>query len=139
MMNCSWRMRLPAIGGSALYWTGDFVCAWAALRVFGVHLPLLPLLLGYATGFASDLLPLPAGGAGGVDAAMTGGFVLAGAPLSAALLAAVTFRVFNFWLPAVVAVPSLLWVRGLRERLEGIAAARQAVAANATRGSDPRR
>ena len=34
-----------------------------------------------------------AGGAGGVDAAMTGGFVLAGAPLGAALLAAVTFRV----------------------------------------------
>ena len=55
---------------------------------------------------------------------MTGGFVLAGAPLGAALLAAVTFRVFSFWLPALVAVPSMLGVRGLRDRLHEIAAQR---------------
>ncbi len=117
-------LRRRALGGSVVFWAGDVLCAWAALRAFGARVGLGPLLLGYATGYVSEALPLPAGGAGGVDAAMTGGFVLAGAPLGAALLAAVTFRVFSFWLPALVAVPSMLGVRGLRERLHEIAAER---------------
>jgi glycosyltransferase 2 family protein len=117
-------LRRRALGGSVVFWAGDLLCAWAALRAFGARVGLGPLLLGYATGYVSEAVPLPAGGAGGVDAAMTGGFVLAGAPLGAALLAAVTFRVFSFWLPALIAVPSMLGVRGLRDRLQEIAAQR---------------
>jgi uncharacterized membrane protein YbhN (UPF0104 family) len=117
-------LRRRALGGSLVFWAGDAVCAWAALRAFGVRVGVGPLLLGYATGYLSEAIPLPAGGAGGVDAAMTGGFVLAGAPLGAALLAAVTFRLFSFWLPALVAVPSMLGARGLRNRLQAIAAQR---------------
>jgi putative heme transporter len=119
-------LRRRAFGGSLVFWAGDALCAWAALRAFGVRVGVGPLLLGYATGYVSEAVPLPAGGAGGVDAAMTGGFVLAGAPLGAALLAAVTFRIFNFWLPALVAVPSIVGARGLRDRLEEIAAQRGA-------------
>jgi uncharacterized membrane protein YbhN (UPF0104 family) len=52
---------------------------------------------------------------------MTGGFVLAGAPLSAALLGAVAFRVFNFWLPALVAAGSAIGARGLRQQLHEVA------------------
>jgi uncharacterized membrane protein YbhN (UPF0104 family) len=70
------------------------------------------------------MIPLPAGGAGGVDAALTGGFTLAGVPLSSALLAAVTFRVFTFWLPAVLALGSVFQVGSLRRRLQEIAAER---------------
>jgi uncharacterized membrane protein YbhN (UPF0104 family) len=117
-------LRRRAFGGTLVYWAGDVVCAWAALRAFGAHVRIGPLLLGYATGYASEAVPLPAGGAGGVDAAMTGGFVLAGAPLGAALLAAVTFRLFTFWLPALVAVPSIAGARGLRDRLREVAATR---------------
>jgi uncharacterized membrane protein YbhN (UPF0104 family) len=119
-------LRRRAFGGSFLFWVGDLLCAWAALRAFGVRVGVGSLLLGYATGYVSEAVPLPAGGAGGVDAAMTGGFVLAGAPLGAALLAAVTFRVFSFWLPALVAVPSMLGARSLRDRLHEIAAQRGA-------------
>jgi uncharacterized membrane protein YbhN (UPF0104 family) len=104
-----------------VFWAGDVLCAWAALRAFGAQVGLGALLLGYATGYVSEAVPLPAGGAGGVDAAMTGGFALAGAPLGAALLGAVTFRVLNFWLPALVAVPSMLGAPGLRDRLREIA------------------
>ncbi|HTX09081.1 MAG TPA: lysylphosphatidylglycerol synthase domain-containing protein [Solirubrobacteraceae bacterium] len=117
-------LRRRALGGSLLFWAGDLLCAWAALRAFGARVGVAPLLLGYATGYVSEAVPLPAGGAGGVDAAMTGGFVLAGAPLGAALLGAVTFRVFSFWLPAMVAVPSMLGARGLRDRLQEIAVRR---------------
>jgi hypothetical protein len=38
----------------------------------------------------------------------------------------VTFRVFNFWLPAVPAIISVMTVRGLREQLQEIARERVA-------------
>jgi uncharacterized membrane protein YbhN (UPF0104 family) len=116
--------RARALGGAAVFWAGDLLCAWAALRAFGANLSLAPLLLAYSTGLVAEGLPLPAGGSGSVDAALTGAFALVGVPLSEALLAAVTFRVFNFWLPALVAGVSLIAFAGLRRRLEQIADAR---------------
>lgn len=120
------RAKVRAVSGGVVYWAGDLVCAWAALRAFGTTLGLAPLLVGYTTGYLAEALPLPAGGSGGVEAAMTGSFVLAGAPLDGALLGAVTFRVFNFWLPAVPAIISVMTVRGLREQLQEIARERVA-------------
>ena len=119
-------VRARAVSGGTLYWVGDLLCAWAALRSFGTTLGVAPLLVGYTTGYLAEALPLPAGGSGGVEAAMTGGFVLAGAPLDGALLGAVAFRVFNFWLPAAPALVSVFTVRGLRERLQQIARERVA-------------
>jgi uncharacterized membrane protein YbhN (UPF0104 family) len=118
--------RRRAVGGAAVFWAGELLCAWAALRAFGASVGLAPLILGYTTGYLATGLPLPIGGAGSVDAALTGGFVLAGAPLSSALLAAVAFRVFSFWLPALAALLSVATLSGLRERLQAIAEARRA-------------
>ena len=118
------RLVVRAVGGAALFWAGELLCAWAALRAFGTSVAVLPLLLGYTTGYVSLGLPLPVGGAGSVDAAMTAGFVLAGAPLGAALLGAIAFRLFSFWLPAIWAVLSLATLRGLRARLHAVAEAR---------------
>jgi uncharacterized membrane protein YbhN (UPF0104 family) len=117
-------VRLRAVGGAAMFWVGELICAWAAIRAFGASVAPLPLLLGYTTGYVANGLPLPVGGAGGVDAALTGGFVLAGVPLSAALLGAVAFRVFSFWLPALIAVASVATMHGLRSRLRRIARTR---------------
>ena len=114
-------LTVRACGGAALFWSGELLCAWAALRAFGVTVGVAPLLLGYTTGYVSMGLPLPAGGSGSVDAAMTAGFVLAGAPLSGALLGAIAFRLFSFWLPAVGALLSLATLRGLRARLHAVA------------------
>jgi uncharacterized membrane protein YbhN (UPF0104 family) len=118
-------LRRRAVVGAVVFWVGDLLCAWAMLRAFGVEVAPAPLILGYATGYLAEALPLPAGGSGGIEASMTGGFALAGAPLSGALLGAVTFRVFNFWLPALAGVLSALTVRGLRGRLQEIAAQRR--------------
>ena len=119
-------LRRRALAGALVFWVGDLLCAYAALRAFGSEVALIALILGYATGYLAEAIPLPAGGSGGVEAAMTGGFALAGAPLSSALLGAVTFRLFNFWLPALIAVVSAVTVRGLRERLHDVATARRA-------------
>ncbi len=118
-------LRRRALAGATIFWVGDLMCAYAALRAFGSTVSVVALILGYATGYLAEALPLPAGGSGGIEAAMTGGFALAGAPLSSALLGAVTFRIFNFWLPAVIGVLSALTVRDLRDRLREIAAARR--------------
>jgi uncharacterized membrane protein YbhN (UPF0104 family) len=118
-------LRRRAVGGSALFWAGELLCAWAALRSFGVRVDVAPLVLGYATGYLATGLPLPLGGAGSVDAALTGGFVLAGAPLGSALLAALAFRLFSFWLPAIGALVAVATARGLPERLREIARARR--------------
>jgi uncharacterized membrane protein YbhN (UPF0104 family) len=115
------RLAARALGGAALFWAGELLCAWAALRAFGVTVGVAPLLVGYTTGYVSMGLPLPAGGSGSVDAAMTAGFVLAGAPLSGALLGAIAFRLFSFWLPAIGALISLATLRGLRARLHAVA------------------
>jgi len=117
-------LRARALIGAAGFWAGEIVCAWGALRAFGAHVGVAPLLIGYSTGLLSELIPLPAGGSGGVDAALTGGFALAGVPLATALLAAVCFRVFTFWLPALLALGSVATVGGLRRRLHEIAVAR---------------
>jgi uncharacterized membrane protein YbhN (UPF0104 family) len=103
--------------GTVIYWTGDLLCLWAGLRAFGVHLPVAGLALAYATGYVSSALPLPAGGAGGVDAAMTYALTLVGVPLAPALLATFTYRFFNFWLPLIPAVILLPSVRGLAREL----------------------
>jgi uncharacterized membrane protein YbhN (UPF0104 family) len=118
-------LRLRAVAGAALFWACELLCAWAALRAFGTRVAIAPLLLGYTTGYVATGLPLPVGGSGGVDAALTGGFVLAGASLSGALLGAVAFRVFSFWIPALAALFSVVTVRGLRKRLREVADGRR--------------
>jgi uncharacterized membrane protein YbhN (UPF0104 family) len=104
-----------AIGpfGSALYWAGDILCLWAALMAFDVRLSVPALVLAFATGYVATALPLPAGGAGGVDAAMTYALTLVGVPLAPALLATFTYRFFNFWLPLIPALAVLPAVRHL--------------------------
>ncbi|HEV8250262.1 MAG TPA: lysylphosphatidylglycerol synthase transmembrane domain-containing protein [Gaiellaceae bacterium] len=93
------RAHLEAVGGAVLYWTGDILTLWAGLRAFDVHIDPIPLVVGYATGYVVTMLPLPFGGVGGVDAAMTYALTLVGVPLGPALLAVFAYRFFTFWLP----------------------------------------
>jgi hypothetical protein len=105
--------------GALIYWVGELLTVWSALRAFGVNLGIAPLIVGYATGYASTMLPLPAGGAGSVDAASTYALTLVGVPLGPALLATVVQRVCTYWLPLAIA---LLGARSLK-RLPGDLAA----------------
>jgi len=114
----SGRAATPGLGiaGAAVYWAGDLVCLWGGLRAFGVQLGVASLVLAYATGYLVAALPLPAGGAGGVDAAMTYALTLVGVPLAPALLGAFAYRLFNFWLPILPALAVLPLVRDLGRR-----------------------
>ncbi|HKC77237.1 MAG TPA: lysylphosphatidylglycerol synthase transmembrane domain-containing protein, partial [Gaiellaceae bacterium] len=88
-----------ALLGFPLYWAGDLLILYAALRAFGVHPHPVPLLLAYATGFVITALPLPAGGSGGVEAGLTFALNSVGIALAPALLGTLVYRAFTLWLP----------------------------------------
>lgn len=96
-----------ALVASGVYWAGNVVTLWAALQSVGQSLPVAELVLAYATGHVAMILPLPLGGAGGVDAALTYALTAFGVPLAAALVAVAVFRLFSFWLPTIPAIAAL--------------------------------
>jgi uncharacterized membrane protein YbhN (UPF0104 family) len=74
------RHNTGALLGYPLYWAGDVLCLYAAVRAFGGHTALAPLVLAYASGYVASALPLPAGGAGGIEAALSLTLHLVGMP-----------------------------------------------------------
>jgi uncharacterized membrane protein YbhN (UPF0104 family) len=121
--------RKPSLGrsvlGASLYWGGELLIAFGALRAFGVGVGPAALVIGYATGFVSTVIPLPAGGAGGVDAASTLAWTLIGVPLGPALLVTVIQRLFSYWIPIVLAGLSLRSIRRLGQDLARVPGAGQ--------------
>jgi uncharacterized membrane protein YbhN (UPF0104 family) len=105
------------LAATVLYWAGNVACLWASLRSVGVGLPLPELLLAVAAGHAATILPLPLGGVGGVDAAMTAALTAIGVPLALALVAVGVYRLFAFWVPTLPALAALLLVRRAGTRL----------------------
>jgi uncharacterized membrane protein YbhN (UPF0104 family) len=104
-----------------LYWLGDMLTLYAALRAFGVSIGPAALVLGYTTTYVLTALPLPAGGSGGIEAALAGTLHLVGAPFAPALLAAFVYRIFVFWLPLLPALAALPTVKRLRDELPRVA------------------
>ncbi len=99
-----------ASGAATVYWAGDVACLWAALHSVGQPLPLSELVLAYATGYAAMILPLPFGGVGGVDAAMTYALTAVGVPLAPALVAVAVYRLFGYWVPTIPALAALAFL-----------------------------
>jgi uncharacterized membrane protein YbhN (UPF0104 family) len=111
-----------ALVASGLYWTGNVVCLWAALSSVGESLPLPELVLAFATGHVAMILPLPLGGVGGVDAAMTYALTTVGVGLAPALVAVAVYRLFAFWVPTLPALAALALLPRAGRRLEHAAA-----------------
>jgi uncharacterized membrane protein YbhN (UPF0104 family) len=109
--------HLEAVGGAAVYWAGLMTALWGGLHAFGQGLAPTSLVLGFATGYAATMLPLPAGGAGSIDAAMTYALTLVGVPLAPALLGVIAYRLFTFWLPLIPALLAGVTLKDLRARL----------------------
>jgi len=109
---------------SCLYWVGNVTCLWAALSSVGESLPLPELVLAFATGQVAMLLPLPLGGVGGVDAAMTYALTVVGVPLAPALVAVAVYRLFAFWVPTIPALAALALLPRAGRELEQAAAIR---------------
>lgn len=86
---------------SLLYWIGDLVSLWAALRAFGVTVSVAAIISAYTCGYLAQAVPIPLIATGGVDAATTFTLAAVGVPIEVALLGVVAHRVFAFWLPVI--------------------------------------
>lgn len=83
--------------GSILMTISFVACFGFALKSFGYELPLVTLAVTYlVSNSIGSLVPSP-GGIGPVEAALTGGLVLAGVPYSVAFSTAILYRLFTFW------------------------------------------
>jgi uncharacterized membrane protein YbhN (UPF0104 family) len=108
--------------GYSLYWVGDMLTLYSCVRAFGADLGIVALVLVYATAYVATALPLPVGGAGGVDAAFTLTLTAVGIPLAPALLIAVTYRGVSFWLPILPALALVPTAPRLARDLREVAA-----------------
>jgi uncharacterized membrane protein YbhN (UPF0104 family) len=107
-----------AILGFAVYWFGHLLTLYVALRAFGVAgVPLAALVLAFATGYVATALPLPGGGSGGIEAALAFSLHAVGMPLAPALLGALVYRFFTFWLPILPALALFPTIGGLDAEL----------------------
>jgi uncharacterized membrane protein YbhN (UPF0104 family) len=113
------RRHADALLGLPLYWAGELAALEAALHAFGAGLAPAPLVLAYATAYVLTMLPLPAGGAGGVEAALAFSLHALGVALAPALLATLLYRLVAVWLPLVPALLLLPRVPALRRELHG--------------------
>ncbi len=116
--------HVAGLAGFPVYWGGNLLCLYAALRAFGADPPVLALLIAYATAYVATALPLPAGGAGGIEASLAFSLTAIEVPLASAVLATLVFRFVTFWLPLPLAAIALAGARRLDDALGAIADAR---------------
>ena len=112
------RKHPSAVFGFAVYWFGHLLTLYAALRAFTQSTVVLAaLVLAFATGYVATALPLPGGGSGGIEAALAFSLHAVGVPLAPALLSALVYRFFTFWLPLLPALALLPSVKRLNNEL----------------------
>jgi uncharacterized membrane protein YbhN (UPF0104 family) len=107
-----------ALGGYCVYWFGDVLTLYVALRAFGSHVGFAALVLAYATGYVATAIPLPGGGAGGIDASVALSLTAVGVPFAAAVLGVLVYRGVSFWLPVIPALLLLPTAKSLRKSIE---------------------
>jgi uncharacterized membrane protein YbhN (UPF0104 family) len=110
--------RYPGgVFGFAVFWAGDITTLYAALRAFGIHPAIPALVLAYCTAYVVTILPLPAGGSGGIEAGLAFSLNAVGIPLAQALVATLVYRFFTLWLPIVPAAFAATQIRVLHDEL----------------------
>jgi uncharacterized protein (TIRG00374 family) len=108
----SGRGRAPKVLGVALARSiADYLCLLAAVAaVTSTPNPAL-VLLAFVAAAVLRMLPLTPGGLGPVEAALIPLLAAAGLTKSGAVLATLAYRVASLWLPLLVALPAVWWLR----------------------------
>jgi uncharacterized membrane protein YbhN (UPF0104 family) len=104
------RLHPGGVLAFPLFWSGHVLALYAAVSAFGAKTGIAAVTLAFATGYLATILPLPAGGSGGIEAAMSYTLYAVGVPLVPAVLGVVAYRVVTFWfplLPVLAVLPSL--------------------------------
>jgi uncharacterized membrane protein YbhN (UPF0104 family) len=107
------RHGLAAVG-MLIYWAGDMLAMWAAVRAFGVQMSVLAVIVALGTGMILTRRTAPLGGAGIMVVALTPTLWYgAGVPFAAATLGVVCYRFFTLFVPMPPAFAALPKLRAL--------------------------
>src|SRR5262249_31065126 len=111
------RTHLGGVFGFAVFWAGDILTLYAALRAFDVHPAVPALVVAYSTAYIVTMLPLPAGGSGGIEAGLAFSLNAVGIPPAEALVATLVYRFFTLLLPILPAALAATQIRQLDPEL----------------------
>jgi glycosyltransferase 2 family protein len=104
----SWATGPLSLLGMSVYWAADIAVLAACIAVFTHRHSIGPaIVVGYATGYALTRRTLPLAGAGAVEALLPFALTWVGYPLATAILAVITYRLFNLWFAVIPAVAGL--------------------------------
>jgi uncharacterized protein (TIRG00374 family) len=92
-----------AAGWAVASWVFDAASLWVFLVAYGHPVNLVGLLVAYSLANLLGSLPISPGGLGVVEGILVPSLVGFGAPRAAAVLAVVSWRLFEFWAPIPVA------------------------------------
>jgi hypothetical protein len=106
-----------AIGGMALFWTGDALAVWSALAAFGFVMNGAALIVGYCTGMVVTRRVAPLAGAGTLALFLPLTIWASGAPLATAIAAIAACRLLGgLSLPSALASLPVLRETSARPR-----------------------
>ena len=99
---------------AALNWLFDAACLWVCLWAFGTVVSPIDLLVAYGLANVLAAIPITPAGLGVVEGVLIPTLVGFGVPHGQAILAVLSYRLINFWIPIPVggvAYASLQWRR----------------------------
>lgn len=102
------RSLLRVAGWSIVKWSADIASLGLIFVAFGAEPRLMTLLIGFGVAQILTAIPSTPGAVGIFESGMVGVFTLLGIPLGLATTLAITYRVFETWLPTLAGVPVVL-------------------------------
>jgi len=100
---------------AGLNWLFDAACLWVFVWAFGTALSPVDLLVAYGLANILAAIPITPAGLGVVEGVLIPTLVGFGVPHGQAILAVLSYRLINFWIPIPIggaAYASLQWRRG---------------------------
>jgi len=113
------EVRRSFLTWATLNWLLDAAALWFFLIAFGHLMNPASLLLAYSIASLLAVLPITPGGLGIIEGVLIPGLIGLGVPGGIAVLAVVSWRLFQFWIPVPVAGLCYLSLRtpGWRDRV----------------------
>lgn len=111
--------RHSAVLGMTVFWAGDTCAAWCGLALFGFHMDVAPLIVGFATGMVLTRRSTPLAGAGLLSVVLPVTVMLSGAPLAVAVPGMFVYQVLTLWLPTAISLATMDTLRTMMDAAPG--------------------